>query len=249
MTDARGSVVAPTDPGSRGAGSAGALLRAGVLAFLLLNTVGAAAFMLLADRDAESADSIGRTLTAQAIAFGAVVVFALCWPRGFPLWGRGRLGASVAGYLAFLLAWVPLSLIAVPALWSWLGWPIEPQRHLDFFRDARADATFWLALATVCVIGPLAEEIVFRGYLQTGLVRAWGRRSAIAVVAIVFGLVHVGSGWHVLLPIALLGFWFGVVRERAEGLAAPFVVHALHNSLTVAAVMAFPETFSRIYER
>ena len=54
-----------------------------------------------------------------------------------------------------------------------------------------------LAFGAVVVVGPLAEEIIFRGLIHRVFSRTWGPWPAIIASALVFGLVH-GEPWYLL---------------------------------------------------
>ena len=75
----------------------------------------------------------------------------------------------------------------------------------------------------------LAEEALFRGYLQEGLMRRWRERrwgdaAAIAVAALAFGLVHFAGGWVAALLAAVAGVGYGLAYRRG-GLQAAMLTH------------------------
>ncbi len=85
----------------------------------------------------------------------------------------------------------------------------------------------------------LPEELFYRGYLQT----SWSRGAPGRSVAVLGARLGAGFLWTQLLfaighlvmfqPWRLATFlpalWFGWLRERTGGLAAPVVAHALSN--------------------
>lgn len=98
-------------------------------------------------------------------------------------------------------------------------------------------AVLWIGAV---VVAPLAEELFFRGVIQTWLMRATGRRLlAIGVTAAIFGAVHLSwtpPQFHAVLPLGLLAALLGLSYERTDALAAPIAVHALFNLSTMIAV-------------
>ena len=75
----------------------------------------------------------------------------------------------------------------------------------------------------------LAEEALFRGYLQEGLMRRWRERrwgdaAAIAVAAVAFGLVHLAGGWAWALLATVAGARYGLAYSRG-GLQAAMLTH------------------------
>lgn len=197
----------------------------------------------------------GEPLRAEHIEWGMVCQTANClcaiglvllaWPgAGFHRVGTVR---ALLAYGAFLLLWVPVFLLLYLTVMRELGEPVQAQPHLLYF--AAADPSrpgMWLAVLVAGLLGPLAEEVVFRGYLH-GAARLYvGRHAAVWSVALVFGLVH---GLDKALPLAALGALLGYLREATGSLWAPFLVHAVHNSLTVALVAFQPRLVQELYSR
>ena len=100
--------------------------------------------------------------------------------------------------------------------------------------------------AAVLVIGIMAgaaEEIFFRGYMQTRFREAWPAGAAIVTAAAAFGLLHL-EWLHALLAL-MLGLWFGYVTERMGSALPSLAAHVINNSMftlltaTVGTVTAF----------
>ena len=68
-------------------------------------------------------------------------------------------------------------------------------------------ALLLLSAALTCVMAPICEEFLFRGYIFTAL-RNWrGTLPAALITGLVFGGVHYGSAPALdLVPLAALGF-------------------------------------------
>ena len=84
----------------------------------------------------------------------------------------------------------------------------------------------------VLVIGPLAgaaEELFFRGFMQTRLRARWSPRWAVVATSACFAIMHL-EWLHALLAFAL-GLYLGFITERA-GSALPAVAsHVVNNVL------------------
>jgi uncharacterized protein len=95
--------------------------------------------------------------------------------------------------------------------------------------------TWWpvLFVATVCAmtVGRTAEEVVFRGYLQTR-VAAWVNRPwlAVGISTLVFTVAHHGNVCA-YAAIALFGIVFGAACIRAGTLAPMIGMHTAHDTL------------------
>jgi membrane protease YdiL (CAAX protease family) len=83
------------------------------------------------------------------------------------------------------------------------------------------------------VIAPVAEEVFFRGLLQTFLVRVLGRRwPAIVVAAVLFSLAHLSSPHHIP-ALVVLAVMLGYAYERTGSLVSPILIHAAFNLKTL----------------
>ncbi|MCI0340753.1 MAG: CPBP family intramembrane metalloprotease [Planctomycetales bacterium] len=90
----------------------------------------------------------------------------------------------------------------------------------------------WLLLL-VAVEPAVFEEIAFRGVIQGGLARAFGRREALWASAILFAVIHLNP---VTLPfLLLLGLYMGLLREKTGSLYPGMLAHFGHNGLLVVA--------------
>jgi membrane protease YdiL (CAAX protease family) len=77
------------------------------------------------------------------------------------------------------------------------------------------------------VIGPLAEEIFFRGIVY-GYLRRWGVFAAVAVSTLLFVLPHLTGG---NLPVTQIvgGIVFALAYEKEKNLMVPITIHCLGN--------------------
>lgn len=97
-----------------------------------------------------------------------------------------------------------------------------------------------VVLVTMVLIGPVAEELVYRGFLLPWFASAIGRTPALWMTSIAFGLTHGHYGVYVLLPMTS-GFVLGWARLRSGGLLAPIALHVGINL-----VSSFPVWVDRL---
>lgn len=118
-----------------------------------------------------------------------------------------------------------------------LLWPLyQPAAHPTISRlgdeagNLAVVAALWISAA---VVTPVAEEIFFRGVLQTVLVNMTMRRGlAVLCASLAFGFVHLGQPFAIPALI-FVGVCAGIVYERSGSLAAPICLHAIFNLKTL----------------
>ena len=82
------------------------------------------------------------------------------------------------------------------------------------------------------LIGPVAEELVYRGLIYTAL-RRWGILAAVSGSTLLFVLSHSLSP-GLPLPQIIGGIVFALAYERSKSLFAPIVIHCLGNTAMFA---------------
>ncbi|AUA58113.1 CAAX amino terminal protease self- immunity [Achromobacter spanius] len=161
-------------------------------------------------------------LTADAVAFGMylnldkpLVAFWVVLALAPPMAGadlRRTLLAAVLACGAAVLACLGIALAMGVVGWA-PKWPDSG----------------WIWLINNALLVTLAEEALFRGYVQQQLAarwrhHAWGAWAALGVAAILFGLAHFAGGWQWMLLAAIAGAAYGVAY-RHGGLAAAVLAH------------------------
>lgn len=84
------------------------------------------------------------------------------------------------------------------------------------------------SLILACGVGPVVEEIFFRGFLYPALRNYWGVGWATAVTSGFFALVH--ENLFSFVPIFFLGVVFCYLYEKRKSILASISLHVLHNS-------------------
>ena len=151
-----------------------------------------------------------------------------------------RLRQSVgAGFRAYLMAfpWLFVLLFIIVTVAQTLGLkpPVEPIHELILGESRPAVLALTAALA--CVIGPLAEEFLFRGVLYPAIRQRSSRLVAMLISGAVFSFIH--TNLLGFLPIMVLGCLLADLYERTGSLAGPLFVHALHNTLLISLALVF----------
>jgi membrane protease YdiL (CAAX protease family) len=167
----------------------------------------------------------------QDVAFvAAIVIFAQLGGRTLHAWQLGlrrarlwpALGAVVLTLLGFLV---------FTAIWAGL---LETSTKEELLNQLGANQSTVLLIASAaltCVMAPICEELLFRGYFFAALSNWHGWLLAAVLTGIVFGGVHVGSAPAVdLVPLGALGFALCLLYRFTGSLYPCIAAHALNNS-------------------
>ena len=101
--------------------------------------------------------------------------------------------------------------------------------------EGAAGPELFAAVVVIGVLAGSAEEVFFRGYMQTRLRERWSAPIAVLVTSLAFGLLHLE--WiHAVLAV-LLALWLGLIVEQA-GSALPAVAGHVVNNMVFTVLTA-----------
>ncbi len=118
---------------------------------------------------------------------------------------------------------------------------LDQKQELGFSANASGLSLIPIFLALV-IIPPLAEEIVCRGFLYTGLRKKLHVITAGIITSIIFASAHLQWGsdapllWAAAIDTFVLSAVLIYVREKSGSLAAPIGIHMLKNGLAFLAL-------------
>jgi len=145
-------------------------------------------------------------------------------------WPRRRVGLLLLSGTALLFA--------LDILEHFLPTPKSTPFEQFFARPIDAYLTSIFAVT----LGPLMEELFFRGFLYPVLERRIGVPLGIFFTALPFGLMHLpqyGYAWGAALIIFLVGVALTTVRAVTKSVAASFLMHVGYNgTLMIMAAVA-----------
>ena len=167
-------------------------------------------------------------LLAELVAYAAVGVYMILliegkyhirfWPAIRWNW-PGANGLKVLG--------IGVLMLGLDALGRFL--PMPKTTPFDQFFDRPLDA--YLTVAFAITLGPLMEELFFRGFLYPVLARRMGVIWGIVLTALPFGLMHYLQyrSWSAVLIIVLVGVVLTTVRAVTKSVASSFLAHIGYN--------------------
>src|SRR5207237_96161 len=89
----------------------------------------------------------------------------------------------------------------------------------------------------VTVLGPVIEEIFFRGFTYRAFRRRWGAWVSCAATAGIFAAFHMNV--MVFFPIFLLGLFLAFLYEKTGSLVPSIAAHVTHNLIMVCFTLGF----------
>lgn len=138
----------------------------------------------------------------------------------------GILAGQASQAIGIGIGWLIVKVIG-PSRAEWGYVPMEPPLY----------AWGWAVhLVSAIILGPLVEELIFRGVSFEVAKYKYGRPIAIGYTALFFAIMH-GFNPVRIGQITVSGIIYVLVYEREGNLAAPVIAHGVHN--LVATLLSF----------
>jgi membrane protease YdiL (CAAX protease family) len=168
---------------------------------------------------------LGENLVKIAVpTLEAAAVFVIAKRRRFSWRDDLRLVAAPASqwvlWLAIWVAWM----LASDSVWHWRGpWDFAPWAKLSILIIA-------LRVIAVGILGPAAEELLFRGLLYYRLSRTRLKAiGTIVVLAVAWAALHTAYTREEIALLAFNGVLLGFARYRSGSVAVPIGMHVIWN--------------------
>ena len=173
------------------------------------------------------------TVVQDGAFVAAAVIIARMGGRAVRAWQFGLRPPRIGRNRAILLVVVLLvGFILFSAIWAAILDVSSKEKILEQLGANEGTALLLLSAALTCVIAPICEEFLFRGFIFTALSSWRGPWPAALITGLVFGGVHAGSAPAVdLVPLAALGFGLCLLYRYSGSLYPCMAAHSLNNSL------------------
>jgi membrane protease YdiL (CAAX protease family) len=158
--------------------------------------------------------------------------------RGLPTW-TDILLAPIA-FIVFLIA-SGFIMAVMQAIMPSIDWTQEQDVG---FNNIISNLDFVLTFLSLVVIAPIAEEIIFRGWLYGKMRRKMSAVPAILIVSLLFGLVH--GQWNVGVVVFTMSIAMCLIRELTGTIWGGILVHMIKNGLAFYALYVNPGLFGAI---
>ncbi|WP_068598179.1 CPBP family intramembrane glutamic endopeptidase [Vaginella massiliensis] len=103
------------------------------------------------------------------------------------------------------------------------------------------------AFLTVCILAPIFEEIIFRGFILRGMLKN-GSNPWVAIVlsGLIFGAAHLNP-WQ-FIGAGILGAVFGYVYYRTQSLLLCILLHAINNTISFVLMLKYQTIEENIFD-
>jgi uncharacterized protein len=132
----------------------------------------------------------------------------------------------------------PLLAVSVAVLGAVLRAPELPDPVKELITGR---ASLIIVMIFAVVLGPIYEELFFRGFLFPLLAKTFGAAGGIFLSALPFALLHGAQNqwaWQQVTLVGVAGAVFGFVRSRTGSTAASTILHSCFNLTQFVAFLA-----------
>lgn len=183
-------------------------------------------------------------------ALQVLVVAMLVAFMGMSLWSE-RVGAGVfagpvrtsADWLAIAVLTGPIAMFIVNAVTVTAfaeQYPYYPYRSAEASATLGSAFTTPVMIAFAVILAPLVEEMAYRGMgMGCLMARGWSPVAATVLTSAIFTATHTQYALPALIPIFIIGLYFGALRVLSGSIIAPIVAHvATNGTMMLAYLMA-----------
>ncbi|MCI1646941.1 MAG: CPBP family intramembrane metalloprotease [Bacteroides sp.] len=97
----------------------------------------------------------------------------------------------------------------------------------------------WFGIVCIAVLGPVLEELLFRGAITKVLLQRYSPMKAIIFSALIFGISHINPAQ--VVGACLVGLLLGWLYYKSGSVVPGIIIHILNNSLSVYLSMKYPD--------
>ncbi|NDV57692.1 CPBP family intramembrane glutamic endopeptidase [Bacteroides sp. 519] len=97
----------------------------------------------------------------------------------------------------------------------------------------------WLGILCIAILGPILEELLFRGAITKVLLQKYNPTKAIILSALIFGIIHINP--IQVVSAFLMGLLLGWIYYKTASLIPCILIHIINNSLSVYLSLKYPD--------
>lgn len=172
-----------------------------------------------------------------AMLLGFVLMFIYLRRTGYLRNDKKIYSPVSASYLLWSLLMGISSIFIIDYLMSYLTFlPDWSDNTFDVLQSG------WMGIICITLLGPILEELLFRGAITKVLLQKYNPIKAILISGLLFGIFHMNPVQTV--PATLIGFVLAGIYYKAGSVIPCILIHILNNSLSVYFNIKFPDVES-----
>lgn len=145
--------------------------------------------------------------------------------------------------VAYVAYFIVSAVVLVMVVWLVPDFNLTQEQDTGFAGVSR-HYELLLVFVTLVIIAPIAEELLFRGYLYSKIRTYAGVTVAILLSSVLFGAIH--GQWNVALDTFSLAVIACVLREITGSIWAGTLLHSLKNGVAFYLVFVNPTMLSTL---
>lgn len=142
------------------------------------------------------------------------------------------------GWRVMWLALIPM--FAVTGVWTALIMWLAPDvliGDLRIFKELLESDAALLAFIAIAIGAPLSEELMFRGFLYSGLAKSqFGLIGTGILTALLWTALHFNYSVFGLIEVLVIGFYFSWLLVRTGSAWVTIFCHAVYNAVIAVAL-------------
>lgn len=156
------------------------------------------------------------------------------------LWRKKYLTADGHRYSPLSLSWLTWSALAGISAIFLIGALMSLLTFLPNWLNETFDVlqSGWIGILSVSLLGPVFEELLFRGAVTDVLLKKYSPAKAIVFSGLIFGIFHLNPVQ--VVSASLVGFLLAWIYYKTRSLIPCILIHVLNNSLSVYLSLKYP---------
>lgn len=143
---------------------------------------------------------------------------------------------GIVAYLT-IVPFLFVILFLLSAVAQFFSYQPPPQPVVEIYLKQSSGHFLVFLTFFVAIIGPVIEEIFFRGFTYKAIRTRYGVRWAMVGTAFIFATLHMN--WIAFVPIFALGIFLAYLYEKTGSLVPSMTAHMLHNVIMVILTLGF----------
>lgn len=179
-------------------------------------------------------DALMQQIMIPAQLTGQIMMGIYLWKAGYISTQKRTWSPVSASYLFYsVLAILSCGFVlsALMALMKWI--PDIMEQSFDILQSG------WGGILAIAIVGPVLEEVLFRGAITKSLLEKYSPATAIFISSLIFGVFHINP--IQILPAFLTGLLLAWTYYKTGSLIPCILMHILNNSLSVYLSIKYPE--------